>query len=299
MTSPIITGPERRRLTVPERELLDRAAAVDPAPAISDDPFAAAEGERAEVWAAGPADAPLGVAIAADTGQRWALEFAIEPDQRRAGIGGALADRALTDLRDRGVDPWAWSHGDHPAARRIAERRGWYPGRILLQLRTAANLTPASYPPVEPPEGLALRTFDVGRDEPEWQRVNNAAFDWHPEQGNQSLSALRAESSDEKFAAQGFFIATPADDPGAMLGFHQTAIDERDPALGWVYVVGVDPAHHGRGLGSLLTAAGLHSLVQRGVTRIALYVEGDNEPALAVYRKLGFETYVTDVSYTH
>jgi mycothiol synthase len=55
-----------------------------------------------------------------------------------------------------------------------------------------------------------------------------------------------------------------------------------------VYVVGIDPGAQGRGLGRLLTLAGLHHLRERGVAEVLLYVESDNAPAVAVYSGLGF-----------
>ena len=45
----------------------------------------------------------------------------------------------------------------------------------------------------------------------------------------------------------------------------------------------------GRGLGRLLTLAGLHHLEGLGVEEVLLYVESDNAPAVAVYSRLGFE----------
>ena len=72
----------------------------------------------------------------------------------------------------------------------------------------------------------------------------------------------------------------------ALLGFHWTK--QHSPDLGEVYVVGIDPAAQGRGLGKLLTLAGLHHLAGLGVAEVLLYVESDNAPAVAVYSGLGF-----------
>jgi mycothiol synthase len=55
-----------------------------------------------------------------------------------------------------------------------------------------------------------------------------------------------------------------------------------------VYVVGIDSAAQGRGLGKLLTLAGLHHLAGLGVDEVLLYVESDNAAAIAVYAGLGF-----------
>jgi mycothiol synthase len=42
------------------------------------------------------------------------------------------------------------------------------------------------------------------------------------------------------------------------------------------------------GLGKALTLTGLHHLRSRGLGEVILYVESDNEAAIAVYRGLGF-----------
>ena len=68
--------------------------------------------------------------------------------------------------------------------------------------------------------------------------------------------------------------------------------------LGEVYVVAVDPAAQGRGLGRALTAAGLAHLAVLGVREIILYVESDNAPAIATYSKLGFAHAETHVQYS-
>jgi mycothiol synthase len=64
-----------------------------------------------------------------------------------------------------------------------------------------------------------------------------------------------------------------------------------------VYVVGVDPDEQGNGLGRALTLAGLHRLRAQGLRQAMLYVEADNEPALAVYHRLGFTRYDVDVMF--
>ncbi len=71
-----------------------------------------------------------------------------------------------------------------------------------------------------------------------------------------------------------------------MLGFHWTK--QHSAELGEVYVVGIDPAAQGRGLGRALTLAGLHHLAGLGVSEVLLYVEADNHAARATYARLGF-----------
>ncbi len=151
------------------------------------------------------------------------------------------------------------------------------------------------------PGGVRLRTFEPGRDEQAVIDVNARAFDWHPEQSAFDVKALREAQRERWFDADGFFLAENTD--GRVVGFHWTKVHPANPnrfggqPVGEVYVVGVDPDAQGGGLGKALTLAGLRHLRRRGLEQVVLYVEGDNAPAVAVYRKLGFEVVETDVQY--
>jgi mycothiol synthase len=85
-----------------------------------------------------------------------------------------------------------------------------------------------------------------------------------------------------------------------MAGFHWTKVHapaDASPAIGEVYVVGVDPGEQGTGLGRALTLAGLHYLQERGLAEAMLYVDEDNAPAIRLYEALGFTRRRTDAMY--
>jgi mycothiol synthase len=67
---------------------------------------------------------------------------------------------------------------------------------------------------------------------------------------------------------------------------------------GEVYVVGVDPAEQGRGLGGPVTALGLAYLAGLGLAEVHLYVDGDNPAARRTYERLGFRDAAVDVQYS-
>lgn len=215
------------------------------------------------------------------------LSLVVLPDRRGAGLGSALLDSA--PLPDRSLT--AWSHGDHPAAAALAASHGWTRARELWVMRRTTSGLPA-VPPA--PSEVIVRGFRPG-DEAEVLRVNAAAFAHHPEQGSLSLEGLRERMAEPWFEADGLIEAwvstgSTNDEPGStnerLLGFHWTK--RHSAALGEVYVVGIDPAAQGRGLGKLLTAAGLAHLADAGVAEIHLYVEAENAAAVALYSGLGF-----------
>lgn len=205
------------------------------------------------------------------------LDLAVAPAERRRGLGTrlALAADATGDLTH------AWAHGDHPAAARLAERLGLHRARELWVLRRRAT---GELPGLGPDAGVLVRGY-VEADHDELLAVNAAAFADHPEQGAMDAADLATRMAEPWFDPAGLLIARDAA-TGQLLGFHWTK--RHSPELGEVYVVGVAPGAQGRGLGRLLTLAGLHHLVGAGVHEILLYVESDNLAALSLYRSLGF-----------
>jgi mycothiol synthase len=203
------------------------------------------------------------------------VDLAVAPAARGRGVGRALAAVALV-----GDDPvTAWSHGDHPAAARLAAVHHLARARELWVMRR-----PFAEPLAElvlPPD-LEVRGYSPD-DAAEVIRVNAAAFAAHPEQGAMDAANLAERMAQDWFDPAGLLVATSG---GRVLGFHWTK--QHSAEVGEVYVVGIDPAAQGRGLGKLLTLAGLHHLAGRGVGEVLLYVEADNAPAVAVYRGLGF-----------
>jgi mycothiol synthase len=246
--------------------------------------------------ATGPGGALVGYAhlnVAGDAKGRLVGEIFVHPDWRRHGVGALLAEQLVDWAAGRPMR--VWSHGDHPGAARIAEKFDFERVRELLKMGLDFAAMTGDLPLPNWPPGVRLRTFVVGQDEPEVVRVNRRAFDWHPEQGALTVDDLAATEDEPWFDPAGFFLAVDAQD--RLLGFHWTKVHRHNPPFGEVYVVGVDPDAQGGGLGTALTLAGLHHLHRSGLSRVILYVESDNLPAMAVYTHLGFTTIETDVQY--
>jgi mycothiol synthase len=242
-------------------------------------------------------------------------ELVVHPARRRQGLGLALV-RELTAAAN-GHALRLWAHGDLPAAATLARKAGFERVRALWQMRR--SLRGRLDQPVLP-AGRTLRTFVPGRDEDEWLSLNGRAFAKHPEQGKWTRHDLELREREPWFDPAGFFIA---ETDGQMAGFHWTKVhppgeqeESPDPGapqgtppqdtgpqgtppqgIGEVYVVGVDPAEQGSGLGRALTLVGLHHLRDLGLPQAMLYVDEDNAPAIRIYEALGFTRVRTDAMY--
>lgn len=228
-------------------------------------------------------------------------ELVVDPDHRRRGIGGMLLDHVLRGWP--GVR--LWSHGDLQDARRLYASRDLTVVRELLQMSRPLQGEWSELPGrVDLPDGMRVRPFRVGQDEQAWLAVNARAFARHAEQGRMTLTDLREREQEPWFDPAGFLVVEDLEqvDPDGtprMAAFHWTKIEPSagTPPAGEVYVVGVDPDYQGRGLGRTVTLLGLQHLRNVGSGTATLYVDGDNEAAIATYHRLGFERMAIDVMY--
>lgn len=222
-------------------------------------------------------------------GDDASAELVVAHAARRRGVGTALLAELPSGVR-------VWSHVDSEAARGFAAGRGLDAVRSLLVLGRSLTDGPP-WPAAEIAAAYAVRSFERGRDEAEWLRVNAAAFAGHPEQGALTRSDLEERMSQPWFDPLGLILVVEADRPSHVVAFHWTKVDPPGGIRGEVYVVGVDPAHQGEGLGKAVTILGLDHLRGRGLAEVVLYVDEENSAALHTYRSLGFHTLETHRQY--
>lgn len=104
---------------------------------------------------------------------------------------------------------------------------------------------------------------------------------WHP-------IALDADAFERMVATNDLDLAASrvAMTGGRAIGVAVLGVRDR---TGWVGGMGVLPERRGEGLGARLTAALLDAAVGRSVETVRLEVLEQNAPAIAIYRRLGFE----------
>lgn len=235
-----------------------------------------------------------------DTVEGSSAEVAVRPAYRKRGYGRLLVEGLLARSPDGRLRLWA--HGQQAAAQALALGMGFERSRVLWQLRRSLH---APLDQAQLPAGVTVRQFRPGDDDEAWIRLNNRAFEGHPDQGGWTVDDLTRRENEAWFDPAGFFLA---EHDGALVGFHWTKVHGKDQVapspdshghepIGEVYVLGIDPDFQGKGLGPALTLVGLRYLRSRGLAQVMLYVDESNPRAIALYERLGFTKWDVDVSF--
>jgi len=222
----------------------------------------------------------------------WAVEVVVRPDHRSArhAVGVELLDAALGEARRLGgghVHLWVAKPTVETDA--MAQLCGLARGRDLYQMCLGRPISD-EHPRVK------TRPFQPGVDEAAWLEVNNRAFALHPEQGGWTLDTILEREAEPWFDPEGFLVHERG---GRMAGSCLTTVHpEAEPPMGEIYVVSVDTACQGLGTGRSLVLAGLDHLGALGMQLTMLYVDAANDPAVSLYRSLGFEVDHVDRAFT-
>jgi mycothiol synthase len=217
----------------------------------------------------------------------------LAPDHDDAAVTKALEAAVAHVAGHGGRLLTCWLFGATVADDAPFAAAGFQPARSLFEMRAPLPVKGAA--PF--PTGITVRPFEPGRDDAEWLAVNNRAFGGHAEQGGWKESTLRARIAESWFEPALFLLAF---DRAGLAGFNWLKPHEAhapDPAMGEIYVIGVDPRAQGTGLGRALAIAGLQAVHERGFVVAMLFVAGANTGAIALYRSLGFTTHRTDRAY--
>lgn len=285
----------RTPISAHAREILSEATVADGTPPISDQALLAATRGRRELIELDHAVGVIG---------EGEVDLVVRPSARGQGIGRRTLHELLSraDLAPRS-ELRAWAHGENPAATALLRAAGFHPVRELLRLSLDPDRLPAAIDNARAlPRGFEIVPFDPAHaaHADDWVRVNAAAFATHPEQGAVTRTDFDALTQEPWFVAEDLRLAysVAADGAGALAGFTWVKTVREDEATETeLYVLGVDPAFAGIGLGAALLGETMRRMQQHHPDRITLYVDGDNTNAVALYERAGFETEQRSVQY--
>lgn len=209
------------------------------------------------------------------------FRIVVHPEHRRRGI----ATQLMAEVEARPPEPLALLQCN--------SQRSWGPGnaflerfgfavahRELLMRRSAALPSDPPVPP--PPAGVTLRDATAA-DDATWSELHAVGYG-----DREDFFPLTAEDLHAERGRPGFTLVL-AEHEGRAVGLGHGMHHEGDEGL--VNSVIVRPEHRGRGLGAALMRATMQRLHHRGCAQVSLNVMASNEPAVALYRRLGFETY--------
>jgi len=227
--------------------------------------------------------------------------FGVIPKFRGKGIEEKLAEIALKELKNRGMETvQAWAADSRKDRIRLWESLGFKLVRKFSLMIRDLDTIPSG---IGENEKVILKTLDKDSDDDlkmlNW--LDNECFKEHfnyrPGTLEQTIYFLR---KDPFFKIQEWFFALYE---GKHVGYIGVGIDEkynaeRNVKCGWVLDIGVLKPYRRKGIGTRLMLQGLQTLKDRGMTTVMLGVDDFNvTKAMKLYEKVGFKVKKKDLTY--
>lgn len=260
---------------------IDAVTAADGLPALSEHKsvrLGGAEDAVVVAWGVAGRLAAVSVAAAHEGDEpHWALEVATRPHDRTDDLERVAIEAAASTVP---VPASLWVQ--RPEQVHAAKALGYHELRRVVRMDGPL------------PPGPGPSTADLGRagvaEDSALIDVHNRAFAGHREASGLTQHGLDELRAMPWYDPDGVVTATI---DGRLAGFCWTKLHSNGD--GEVYLLAVDPDGRGLGVGELLARAGYDHLRERGAQRATLWVDGANDSAIALYRRLGLETTYANV----
>ena len=242
---------------------------------------------------------PSAIAVAIDDGLVCGYvgtkqeDLTVHPNYRRRGHGRRLIQAGLEIVRREGKPELLLYVATTGAAEAFARAMGMTYRSSLWRFELPAAAEVAE--PAFPPEFVCQALGDWLPIE-RYVDLMNVSFAEHPTPLSWTVDEIRfvqARGVDES----GVLFVCPTDRPTEPIAFTRTVLVPPEDAgstdpIGEVRLIGVLPEWRGRGLGRELLRWGVAHARRCGAGVVRLSVEAENERALGLYRRNGFEPLV-------
>ena len=182
-----------------------------------------------------------------------------------------------------------------PVAGERDDEYGGVPGAagmrvVRRQWRMRRSALPVDATPV--PQGVRVRPFEPGKDEPVLTELQNAVFTGSWGYSPNTVNEVTARLELPGYGPGGVLFLESGAGPVAYCWTCRR--NAHSDAAGAIHMMGVQPESRGRGFGRLVAALGIGLVSTRQASEVELEVDSANNAAVSLYRELGFER-VSDV----
>jgi mycothiol synthase len=241
--------------------------------------------------------APEGTVVAVEDGTVCAYFYdtglTVHPEFRRHGHGRRLFAAGMELAARAGLDEISLYVPFSGAGVSFARAMGLAYKSSLWRLDLAPD---TAVPDPSFSDDVVGRTFGDWIALDRFVELLNVSFASHPSPISWTLGQIEFAHARPEFDPTTIFILTSAGSPEQPIGFVRVGVDPPEEGglgpVGDFRLVGVLPEWRGRGLGRELLRWGVADLRRRGAGRIQLAVEAENDLALGLYRRTGFEPVV-------
>ncbi|MBM4405311.1 MAG: GNAT family N-acetyltransferase [Chloroflexi bacterium] len=215
---------------------------------------------------------------------RAVIEWGAAPAEARVTAGEALLARCLAHAGGLGAKlAHVSAQGHDREAAALYKRLGFAQVKRQWQMRLDAARWKA---PAKAKEGITVRRLQPG-EEALVTGIQNRAFG-----GSWGFAPNVPEELRYRLRMRGSRVqdALILEVKGAPAAYCWTRVNKgKGGATGIIWMIGVDPAYRGQGLGRAMLEASIADLKRRGATAVELTVYADNAPAVELYKAVGFK----------
>lgn len=206
-------------------------------------------------------------------------EFAERRALEQAAIDAGRGAQSASGAEPTEVKVWQAPRRTNGTAHRLLEAAGYTRGHHYAEMEVELG---ADCPEPLWPDGITVRTFEVGRDAPACHALQNLAWAQYKTYEPVSFERWADLIREPDFDPSLWFLAEQDDKLAGMC----LCREYEDQA--WVTSLGVDPEHRGRGLGEALLRHAFARLRARGVGRVGLSVSSrTTQSAWRIYERVG------------
>jgi mycothiol synthase len=273
------------------RRVMEAALAVDRYPG-----FNAWELEQELTSIVGFSGGPTGAVVALEDGVICGYvsarheDLTVHPAYRRRGHGRRLLSAGQRQAAAEGLSELILYVPEAGPGRDFAVATGMkYRSSLWRMDLPAATAVPAPAFPAD----FVTRAHGDWLPLPKYVALLNDAFASHPTPVSWTVDAIAHAQAQPGFDPSTSLLVCPAETPDDPVGFARAVLGPPEEGVagpvGEVRVIGVLPAWRGRGLGRELLRWGVAHVREQGAVLVKLAVEAENELALALYERNGFE----------